>query len=130
MVVLFYDAFISQLSQGDFPLNKLNKTQFKIVDTLCFLSKNLYNVGLYNERQHYHAIQQATLDMEKLRPDIIGDRFELTSSYIPYTRKKDDLHKEFSNYNLSRQNENYKLLHSDVANQTLKSVDEEYKSFF
>jgi hypothetical protein len=26
---------------------RLNKTQFKIVDTLCFLSKNLYNVGLY-----------------------------------------------------------------------------------
>jgi len=109
---------------------RLNKTQFKIVDTLCFLSKNLYNVGLYNERQHYHAIQQATLDMEKLRPDIIGTRFELTSSFIPFIRSKHDPHKDFSNYNLSRQNENYKLLHSDVANQTLKSVDEEYKSFF
>jgi IS605 OrfB family transposase len=109
---------------------RLDKNQFKIVDTLCFLSKNLYNVGLYNERQHYHAIQLAKPDLDKLRPDIIGNLFELTDFYIPFTRSKDHPQKDFCNYRLSEVNENYKLLYSDTANQTLKDVEEGYRSFF
>jgi IS605 OrfB family transposase len=109
---------------------RLTKTQFKIVDTLSFYSKNLYNVGLYNERQHYHAIELAKLEMSKLRPDIISGRCVLTSSYIPYTRSKKDPFKNFCNYQLCKENENYKLLHSDVAQQTLKSVENGYKVFF
>jgi len=109
---------------------KLDKTQFKIVDTLSFLSKNLYNVGLYNARQHYHKIQLAKSDMDKIRPDIIGDTCKFTSEHLPYSRGKDHPYKEFSNYNLSKDNENYKLLHSDVAQQTLQQVEKAYTSFF
>lgn len=107
---------------------RLSKEQFKIVDTLCFLSKNLYNVGLYNVRQHYHNIQLAGL--ETLRPDIISRWMDTKKTYVPYTRKKDDSYKDYSNYNLSKVNENYGLLHSDPAQQTLKSVEEGYKSYF
>ena len=32
---------------------RLSKEQYKIVDTLSFLSKNMYNYGLYISRQHY-----------------------------------------------------------------------------
>lgn len=32
---------------------RLSKEQYKIVDTLSFLSKNMYNYGLYMTRQHY-----------------------------------------------------------------------------
>jgi IS605 OrfB family transposase len=107
---------------------RLSKEQFKIVDTLCFLSKNLYNVGLYNVRQHYHNIQLAGLDT--LRPDLIAPWMDTKKTYVPYTRKKDDPNKDYSNYNLSKVNENYGLLHSDPAQQTLKSVEEGYKSYF
>lgn len=32
---------------------RLSKEQYKIVDTLSFLSKNMYNYGLYMSRQHF-----------------------------------------------------------------------------
>jgi len=109
---------------------RLDKTQFKIVDDLSFYSKNLYNVGLYNVRQHYHAIKLATPEIDKLRPDIIGDMCKLQDTFLPYMRNKDHPFKEFSNSNLSKENENYKMLHSDAAQQTLMSVNEAYISFF
>jgi hypothetical protein len=86
---------------------RLDKVQFEIVDQLCFFSKNLYNVGLYNVRQHYHAIQLALPEMDKLRPDIIADSCILRDTFLPYMRSKDHPFKEFSNSNLSKENENY-----------------------
>ena len=32
---------------------RLSKEQYKVVDTLSFLSKNMYNYGLYMSRQYY-----------------------------------------------------------------------------
>ena len=106
---------------------RLTKKQYEIVDTLSFLSKNLYNVGLYNERQHYHNIK---VSLDGLRPDLISPWMNTKKTYVPYTRKKDDPDKDYCNYNLSKVNENYGLLHSQSAQQTLKSVEEGYISFF
>lgn len=64
---------------------------------LCRLSKNMYNVALYNVRQYFFA--------ERKR--------------LPYE----------SNYHLSKENENYKLLNTDIAQQTMKVVDRSFKSF-
>ncbi|MBR1396070.1 MAG: hypothetical protein IJ563_00860, partial [Selenomonadaceae bacterium] len=33
-------------------------TEYKELDKLCFLSKNLYNAGLYTVRQHFFATKQ------------------------------------------------------------------------
>jgi IS605 OrfB family transposase len=51
-------------------------------------------------------------------------------TYLPYSRGKDNPHKEYSIYNLSKSNENYGLLVKQAAQQTLMSVDEAYDSFF
>lgn len=109
---------------------RLSKTQFKIVDTLSFLSKNMFNVGLYNVRQYFHIIQQNEIEKQNYRPDITKNLVVLTNSYLPYSRKKEHPFKEICNYNSSNPNENYGLLHSQAAQQTLKSVEEGYISFF
>lgn len=109
---------------------RLTKAQFKIVDTLCFLSKNLYNVGVYNERQYYKSVRENLTEMWAYRPDITRDHCVLTKTYNPYTRKKNDPFKEISNYHFSKGNENYKLLNVAPAQQTLKSVEEAYRSYF
>lgn len=67
-------------------------------DKLCFLSKNLYNVGLYNIRQHYF----------------------LTNKYLSYVE----------NYHLTKNHEAYKELPAKISNQTLRLVDQNFKSFF
>lgn len=64
---------------------------------LCRLSKNMYNVALYNVRQYF---------------------FE-TRKRLPYE----------SNYHECKGNENYKLLNTDIAQQTMKVVDRSFKSF-
>lgn len=79
-------------------LKKLTKKEFIALREMCHLSKNMYNVGLYNVRQHF---------------------FE-TKEYLPYKE----------NYHRSKSNENYKLMGSAGAQQTLKKVEENFKSFF
>ena len=76
----------------------LSKREYNTLRLLCRLSKNLYNVGLYNVRQYY-----------------IEER-----KHLRYE----------SNYHHSKDNENYKLLNTDVAQQTLKVVDRSFRSFF
>lgn len=76
----------------------LSKREYHALRLLCRLSKNLYNVGLYNVRQYY-----------------IQER-----KHLRYE----------SNYHYSKENENYKLLNTDVAQQTLKVVDRSFRSFF
>lgn len=67
-------------------------------DELAFKSKNLYNQGLYNVRQHY---------------------FE-TKEYLNYV----------ANFHVSKKQESYSQLPAKVSNQTLKLVDQNFKSFF
>lgn len=76
----------------------LSKREYNALRLLCRLSKNLYNVGLYNVRQYY-----------------LQER-----KHLRYE----------SNYHHSKENENYKLLNTDVAQQTLKVVDRSFRSFF
>ncbi len=79
-------------------IRNLSRTEFKALKTLCRLSKNMYNVGLYSLRQFYFS-EGGCL------------RYE-------------------SNYHYCKENENYQLLQTDIAQQTLKVVDRSFKSFF
>ncbi|NEO38577.1 MAG: IS200/IS605 family element transposase accessory protein TnpB [Moorea sp. SIOASIH] len=76
----------------------LSKKQYLALKTLCRLSKNLYNVGLYSVRQFFFTER----------------------GYLRYE----------SNYHGVKSNDNYRLLNTDVAQQTLKVVDRSFKSFF
>jgi len=109
---------------------RLPKKTFQILDTLAYHAKSMYNVGLYNVRQHYAAHQENSQILQGVRPDLTSRVDVLVGSYLPYTRKKDFPYKECSTYVQSKENENYGLLHSDTAQQTLKSVEEAYKSYF
>jgi putative transposase len=77
---------------------KLNQAEMSVAKQLCRLSKNMFNVGLYNIRQYFFQERKHL-------------RYE-------------------SNYHHSRENENYKLLATDIAQQTLKIVDRSFQSFF
>lgn len=73
---------------------------FKELDHLCFLSKNLYNASLYAIRQHFFA----------------------TNKYLNYYA----LNKLF----VTSKNPDYFRLPAKVSQQTLKIVDQNFKSFF
>ena len=79
-------------------LRKLSKQEFLTLQTLCRLSKNLYNEALYSVRQYYFQEKK----------------------YLRYE----------SNYHICKSSENYALLNTDIAQQTLKVVDRSFKSFF
>lgn len=79
-------------------LNKLTKKEYKALREMCFLAKNMYNVGLYNVRQHFFN----------------------EGKYLNYE----------SNYPLCKENENYKMLNSNISQQILMEVDGAMKSFF
>lgn len=79
-------------------LRHLSKSEYKTIKELCFLNKNMYNVALYNVRQHYFNENQ----------------------YLRYE----------SNYHVCKSNENYQLLNTDIAQQTIKVIDRTFKSFF
>ncbi|WP_040484605.1 RNA-guided endonuclease InsQ/TnpB family protein [Lyngbya aestuarii] len=78
-------------------IRNLSSTEFEALRQLCRLSKNMYNVGLYNIRQFYFAEKR----------------------YLRYE----------SNYHQCKENENYKLLPTDIAQQTLKVVSRSFESF-
>ncbi|AOY82078.1 transposase [Moorena producens JHB] len=77
---------------------RLDRQQMLALRQMCHLSKNMFNVGLYNVRQYFFQERKHL-------------RYE-------------------SNYHHSKENENYKLLPTDIAQQTLKIVDRYFKSFF
>ena len=79
-------------------LKHLSVDEYKALRELCFLSKNMYNVALYNIRQYYFAEKK----------------------YLSYE----------SNYKLCKDNENYALMNSNSAQQIMKVVDRNFKSFF
>lgn len=78
-------------------LRRLSKQEFNALSTLCRLSKNLFNVALYECRQYFFT-----------------ERKRLTYE---------------SNYHLCKSNENYRLLNTDIAQQTMRVVDRSMKSF-
>ena len=78
--------------------SKLNRQDTEIAKQLCRLSKNMFNVGLYNVRQYFFQERKHL-------------RYE-------------------GNYHHSKENENYGLLATDIAQQTLKIVDRSFRSFF
>lgn len=79
---------------------KKSDSRFKELDNLLFLSKNLYNAGLYTTRQYY---------------------FE---------------HKKFLNYQslasimVKENNVDYRQMPAKVSQQTLKLIEQNFKSFF
>ena len=78
-------------------LRRLNKQEFNALAALCRLSKNLFNVALYETRQYFFA-ERKRLSYE-------------------------------SNYHICKSNENYRLLNTDIAQQTMKVVDRSMRSF-
>lgn len=79
-------------------LKHLSKGEYLALRELCFLSKNMYNVALYNIRQYYFTEKK----------------------FLGYN----------SNYHLCKDNENYALLNANSAQQIIKVVDRNFKSFF
>ena len=82
--------------------NKKNRKVWKEIDDLCFKSKNLYNKGLYEVRQNYFK--------------------EENNKYLNY-------------YNLEkllkeRNDSDYRNLPIKSSQQTLKLLDQNFKSFF
>lgn len=77
-----------------------NDPRWKVLDNACFLSKNLYNAGLYRIKQHFLE----------------------TGKWIRYN----DLEKEFK---LSNQKD-YRALTIGSSQQTLMLLDQNLKSYF
>lgn len=77
-----------------------NKDSYKDIKDLCHRSKNLYNATLFTIRQHY---------------------FE-HKSYLPYV--------EVDRIFKSTNNADYRSLPSQTAQQTMRVVDQSFKSFF
>jgi len=78
-------------------LRRLDQQEFNALTALCRLSKNLFNVALYEARQYFFQ-----------------ERKRLTYE---------------SNYHICKSNENYRLLNTDIAQQTMKVVDRSMRSF-
>lgn len=76
----------------------LSKREYLMLRMMCFFSKNLYNVALYNIRQYYFTEKK----------------------FLTY----------FDNCRICKENENYKLLPAQVAQQTLRKVDFAFRAFF
>lgn len=84
---------------------KSNHPSFKVLDDLCFKSKNLYNCALYEVRQHYFASK-----------DDPGIKYKYLNFYETNRLMKD--------------NQWYNSLQSQAAQQTLMLLDQNFKSFF
>jgi len=80
-------------------IKKLDK-DFKELDNLCFLSKNLYNATMYEVRQHYFK----------------------TKKYLSYN----EVNKMFTEQNQS----DYRALPAKVSKHTQRLVEQDFKSFF
>ena len=83
---------------------KPSNKYYKLLDELCFKSKNLYNTGLYIERQAFLEKDQ----------NLKGIRF------IP----------EFTLINYLKESEPFKALQSVISQQILKKVTQNFQSFF
>ena len=76
----------------------LKKNELQLLRMLSHASNSLYNVALYNVRQHFFK----------------------TNKYLSY----------YDNDPLCQNNENYKILNSNMAQAIVREVDLNIKSFF
>ena len=83
---------------------KPSNKYYKLLDELCFKSKNLYNTGLYVERQ-------ALLEKDPSFKDI---------KFIP----------EFTLIDYLKESESFKALPCSISQQILKKVTQNFQSFF
>lgn len=83
---------------------KPSNKYYKLLDELCFKSKNLYNTGLYVERQ-------AFLEKDPSFKDI---------KFIP----------EFTLIDYLKESESFKALPCSISQQILKKVTQNFQSFF
>lgn len=79
-------------------LKGLSKQEYRVLRSMCKLSKNMYNVHLYEVRQYFFN----------------------NGEYLSFNKT----------YHEVKENENYKFLPSQVAQQTMRNVDKGFKSFF
>lgn len=75
-------------------------SEYKELDKLCFLSKNLYNAGLYTVRQHFFA----------------------TKKFLPYCQ----LTSQFAETNQA----DFRALPAKVTQHTLKLINQNLNAFF
>lgn len=80
----------------------LNSEEKEILKEQCHIAKNLYNFSLHNVKKHF----EENKNKEK--------------RYLNY----------YDNYKICKENENYKLLNSNMSQQLLKELDSSVKSFF
>lgn len=80
---------------------------YKEIDNLCFLSKNLYNTGLYEIRQHFFKSQYDN---------------SIKYKYLNYF----ELNKKLKN----EKNKDYNILPIQTSQQILRIIDQNFKSFF
>ena len=79
-------------------IKHLDLNEYIALKTLCRYSKDMYNMALYNVRQHYFNTKQ----------------------YLSYN----------SNYHLLKDSQIYNLLGAKTAQNTMKQVENNFKSFF
>jgi len=84
---------------------KKSNDAYSVLDDLMFKSKNLYNSALYEVRQHFF---------------ISKDDSSVKYKYLNY----------FATEKLMNQNDWYKSLQAQCAQQVLKQLDQNFKSFF
>lgn len=65
---------------------------YEIIDRLAYHAKSLYNVALYNARQHYAITTENLQTMRGIRPDTTNRVPIIVGTYLPYTQKKDSLY--------------------------------------
>ena len=84
---------------------KRSNEAFSVLDDLMFKSKNLYNSALYEVRQHFFISQNDS---------------SVKYKYLNY----------FATEKIMKENEWYKSLQAQCAQQVLKQLDQNFKSFF
>ena len=90
-------ATITLVEKHDF---HKGSAEYKELDKLCFLSKNLYNAGLYAVRQHFFA----------------------TKKFLSYN----ELTSQFTETNQA----DFRALPAKVSQHTLKLINQNFKAFF
>lgn len=61
---------------------RFSKKTYRIIDTLAYHSKSLYNVGLYNVRQHSATHRGNRAILQGIRPDLTSKVEVVVGSYL------------------------------------------------
>ncbi len=85
-------------------LNHLSKKEYTALKKMCSLSKAIYNIALYNVRQHFFN----------------------TKEYLSYNKN----YTLIKNDKITNPRNPYGYLHTGVCQQIIKKVDDDFNSFF